>query len=788
MTVATLGVELKGIAGFDRGSTALEKFTAASKKVETAAAGMAAKAESAAARVGKIFPANTHAARFAQQIDKSNQSLRGFEAVAARAAEQAEYMTRQIQQMSAHEIRDAGIQEYGREMDRLRAKFNPLFAASKQYEASLDEINYAHRVGAITIQEQSAAIARLDAQYEQAARAANTLTAANRSMRGSFHTTNLLFQAQDIAMMTAMGQAPLMLAMQQGMQVGGIFHQIGGGRQIVQALGGAILGLLNPLNLATIAFIGLGAAGVQALMNMSSQWGSTKQTFEEHVEWLNKMLRGYDDLQESVGDFLDKASRMPAELARLEIGAGITDQLRELEQIQQSLANFRIRDDALFNTTSLNEELAIIRELKAQLDGGLMTATEFAEKMLIMSLNPNLQSDSRAVVQQLFEMVRRAAELEAGIGGARLAMQGLSDDALLAAQRMSMLVGTFDMLDNLGETSVGLQNILDGQVEAMEKLTDMVPEIRTQQQIAADLLEKALGSPSAELRAQAQEAYDLFMRNTAIMDARREAEKAAGKDSPYELATKAVNDNIRALEQQALAFGLSETAASRFNTAMDLLKAAQEAGIPITSGLINEINGLADAYALAEERTRQLQQQQQLAIDINNTLAQGFSNMFTGIIDGSKNAGQAIGDLLKSLGQLLINNAFMMLFGGGTGGGIGGMFAGLFSFDGGGFTGYGPRSGGIDGRGGFPAILHPNETVIDHTLAANANRPVASTHTSGGDVYVTIERIVANSEAEGAAAARGFQAEMRRWQESGEGARYVRAVVNNPGRSNPRAA
>jgi hypothetical protein len=35
-------------------------------------------------------------------------------------------------------------------------------------------------------------------------------------------------------------------------------------------------------------------------------------------------------------------------------------------------------------------------------------------------------------------------------------------------------------------------------------------------------------------------------------------------------------------------------------------------------------------------------------------------------------------------------------------------------FEGGGFTGMGARAGGIDGRGGFPAILHPNETVIDH--------------------------------------------------------------------------
>jgi hypothetical protein len=41
----------------------------------------------------------------------------------------------------------------------------------------------------------------------------------------------------------------------------------------------------------------------------------------------------------------------------------------------------------------------------------------------------------------------------------------------------------------------------------------------------------------------------------------------------------------------------------------------------------------------------------------------------------------------------------------------------LNSYSGGGYTGSSPRSGGIDGRGGFPAILHPQETVIDHTQA-----------------------------------------------------------------------
>jgi len=39
------------------------------------------------------------------------------------------------------------------------------------------------------------------------------------------------------------------------------------------------------------------------------------------------------------------------------------------------------------------------------------------------------------------------------------------------------------------------------------------------------------------------------------------------------------------------------------------------------------------------------------------------------------------------------------------------------SFEGGGYTGNAPRSGGLDGKGGFAAILHPRETVIDHTRA-----------------------------------------------------------------------
>ncbi|MBK5203867.1 MAG: hypothetical protein JJD98_00210 [Polaromonas sp.] len=46
--------------------------------------------------------------------------------------------------------------------------------------------------------------------------------------------------------------------------------------------------------------------------------------------------------------------------------------------------------------------------------------------------------------------------------------------------------------------------------------------------------------------------------------------------------------------------------------------------------------------------------------------------------------------------------------------------SGVMSFDGGGYTGGGPRSGGLDGKGGFLSMVHPQETVVDHTKGQSA--------------------------------------------------------------------
>lgn len=76
---------------------------------------------------------------------------------------------------------------------------------------------------------------------------------------------------------------------------------------------------------------------------------------------------------------------------------------------------------------------------------------------------------------------------------------------------------------------------------------------------------------------------------------------------------------------------------------------------------------------------------------------------------------------LKKAAEALFSGIAGMFTGGGGGasGGWGSVLSSVLgafgSFEGGGYTGGGSRAGGLDGRGGRLAMLHPRETVIDHT-------------------------------------------------------------------------
>ena len=109
-----------------------------------------------------------------------------------------------------------------------------------------------------------------------------------------------------------------------------------------------------------------------------------------------------------------------------------------------------------------------------------------------------------------------------------------------------------------------------------------------------------------------------------------------------------------------------------------------------------------------------------------------MENSLLSIVDGTKSVKDAFRDMARDivlhLYKVLVVQRMIRGFGGFLAGSSNAAIAdigqGLTTygqgFSGGGYTGSGPRSGGLDGKGGFLAMLHPKETVIDHTKGQSA--------------------------------------------------------------------
>jgi len=259
-----------------RAGKALDGASRAATTTEAATTGMTNATTGAAAAVDRLVVEATDATRVVDAMGAAND----------RAATSAMRHMQAIEQLTAAErrmtpgantSRGTDIDAYGAELDRLRAKYNPVFAVSKAYEAELDQINFAHRVGAITAQEQAAALDRLNAQYTAQVGAVNRATGAldmnNAAMRrggtgveaASFQLRNLRYQLFDVAQTAALGMNPLLILMQQGPQIAQIYGpEEGGVARAFQETGTMLTRMVVRAGPA-IAVIGTLTVGVAAL-------------------------------------------------------------------------------------------------------------------------------------------------------------------------------------------------------------------------------------------------------------------------------------------------------------------------------------------------------------------------------------------------------------------------------------------------------------------------------------------------------------------------------------------
>lgn len=158
--------------------------------------------------------------------------------------------------------RAADVEAYGNELDRLRAKFNPIYAAEKNYLALQNEINTAAKVGAINEKEQALALAAAKNGYDKAVVAAKSYGdaaaqagAKSKSFGGSL--TNLSFQMNDVISGIMMGQSPFQILAQQGGQIFQVWQM---NHSVFKDMASLLKGLITPTRVLAGGVLGLGAA------------------------------------------------------------------------------------------------------------------------------------------------------------------------------------------------------------------------------------------------------------------------------------------------------------------------------------------------------------------------------------------------------------------------------------------------------------------------------------------------------------------------------------------------
>jgi hypothetical protein len=274
---------------------------------------------------------------------------------------------------------DEHVRAFRMEVERLTLKYQPLAKATRDYEASIGEIQRAHKLGAITAQEMTQALDRERQAYERlktsATAAGAAVKAANQNRGGAqgFNSANAAFQFQDIAVTAAMGMNPLMIGLQQGTQLASV---LGSMERPVSGLASAFASLISPVSLVTIGLTAGTAALIQYFTTAESGSDKANKLFEEQNDLIRRAAALWGDAAPQLKayvDELDRADKITQGREASEIMAG-----RELEGLSENLDAIQQQGQAAFRALRGDPANAVIirdlreawGDLRAHLDDG----------------------------------------------------------------------------------------------------------------------------------------------------------------------------------------------------------------------------------------------------------------------------------------------------------------------------------------------------------------------------------------------------------------------------------
>ena len=333
----------------------------------------------------------------------------------------------------------------------------------------------------------------------------------------------------------------------------------------------------------------------------------------------------------------------------------------------------------------------------------------------------------------------------------------------------SQIIQTINKIDNIQkqlnkETNAALQGILKLQIQGAEQQLDALGDQIAEQEDLLKGYKDALDFKERELAFYndiAGTAEGLKAAEDALLQ--MEEQKVAAIENQNKLRNEslAAADKGRLMAEQELAImaGISGELTTIIHKRTQLTK-GRGAGGGRGSIIPNDIDialmGMGGETIIYPEKknkalqkeielTRELTDVQKQQVAIADSVSSSFGDMFMTMVDGTTSAKDAFRsmatDIIQQLYRILVVEQLVNSIAGAITGGFAPASAagtkgtvapprrptGVFGkYEGGGYTGSGPRSGGLDGKGGFMAMLHPRETIVDHTKGQGAGGTVVN--------------------------------------------------------------
>lgn len=513
-----------------------------------------------------------------------------------------------------------------------------------------------------TVNQSTAALRRNASQYNA------TSVSINKFAKGALQQAG--FQIGDYAVQVANGTSKMQAFGQQGAQMLGIFGPVG-------AVLGAAVAIFS-------AFAVAAERSGKEVSNFGSVFGQLQEPLTAAMNSVKAVGAAFGNVMPMVANNIDTAL----------IAAGLFAAFLAAKYVRSVL----FASGAAMNFATVMDILRV-RQALAAMEGKrlsvamvvVQTATLYATAALRVMAAVLMRLLPVAVLLAIAKAVEMFLQLRRGAGSAAEAFGLLRDVAVEVFDRIMMRGERMylKLTNGINTFKINFINALIPIAEAFDrfalglvnKFNTMFPEEGLLGQLRLDV-----PLPFAQdLAAASSEIADSIATNQAKIE-----ELTATLDLPAR-SIQAIRDAFRAGAVDVSIFG----------------------------------EATSDAMGEAGRATDEAKQKMS---DLRRSIESSMESAFMSIVDGTKSTRDAFrsmaSDIIKELYRVLVVQRFVAgisnavsLFVGPAPGSTASILGrpSVASFAGGGYTGMGSRSGGVDGKGGFPAILHPNETVVDHS-------------------------------------------------------------------------